>query len=153
MESKRIWKNTRFIELAGEINTAMPEYVITKVVDALNEEKKSVNGAKILILGLAYKANVDDCRESPSFVLMEKLEAKGAKVEFHDSFVPIVPPTREHAHFNGKKSVEIEDSYDLILLSTDHKQYQEFDFSNFNCPIVDTRNCLKKNHQNIFRLE
>ena len=89
-KAREFGKHTRFIELAGEINTAMPDYVISKVADALNDEGKAIKGAKILILGLAYKANVDDCRESPSFVLMEKLEAKGAIVEFNDSFVPVV---------------------------------------------------------------
>ena len=108
-KAREFGKHTRFIELAGEINTAMPDYVISKVADALNEEGKAIKGSKILVLGLAYKANVDDCRESPSFVLMEKLEAKGATVEYNDSFVPVVPPTREHSHFTGKKSVEIED--------------------------------------------
>ena len=132
-KAREFGKNTRFIELAGEINTTMPDYVISKVADALNDEGKALKASKILVLGLAYKGNVDDCRESPSFVLMEKLEAKGAVVEYHDSYVPVVPPTREHAHFNGKKSVSIEDAYDLILLSTDHLEYKDFDFSNFRC--------------------
>ena len=91
---KEFDKHTRFIELAGEINTAMPDYVVSKVADALNEEGKSVKGSRILILGLAYKANVDDCRESPSFVLMEKLLSKGSKVEYNDPYVPVVPETR-----------------------------------------------------------
>ena len=110
----------------------MPDYVVSKVADALNDEGKALRASKILVLGLAYKANVDDCRESPSFVLMEKLEAKGAVVDYHDSYVPVVPPTREHAHFNGKKSVLMEDAYDLILLSTDHSEYKDFDFSNYS---------------------
>ena len=97
-------------------------------MDALNKDGKALQGSKILVLGLAYKANVDDCRESPSFVLMEKLEAKGAIVEYHDSYVPVVPSTREHAQFTGKQSCEVEDTYDLILLSTDHVEYQEFRF-------------------------
>ena len=143
-KAREFGKNTRFIELAGEINTNMPDYVVSKVADALNDQGKALRNSKILVLGLAYKANVDDCRESPTFVLLEKLEAKGAVVEYHDSYVPVVPPTREHAHFNGKKSVLIEDSYDLILLSTDHSEYKKFDFSNFLCPLVDTRNCIKK---------
>jgi UDP-N-acetyl-D-glucosamine dehydrogenase len=142
-KAREFGKNTRFIELAGEINTAMPEYVISKVADALNEEGKAIKGSKILILGLAYKANVDDCRESPSFVLMEKLEAKGASVEFNDPFVPAVPPTREHAHFTGKKSVVIEDSFCLILVSTDHAEYKNFDFSEYSSLMVDSRNCIK----------
>ena len=143
-KAREFGKHTRFIELAGEINTAMPDYVISKVADALNEEGKAINGAKVLVLGLAYKANVDDCRESPSFVLMEKLEAKGARVDYNDSFVPVVPPTREHAHFTGKKSVEIVDGYDLILVSTDHAEYKTFDFTGYSCPLVDSRNCISK---------
>ena len=150
-KAREYGKHTRFIELAGEINTAMPDYVVSKVADALNDEGKALKGAKILVLGLAYKANVDDCRESPSFVLMEKLEAKGAVVEYHDSYVPVVPPTREHAHFNGKQSVDIEDAYDLILLSTDHSEYKEFDFSNYSCPLVDTRHCIQKRPQKYFQ--
>jgi UDP-N-acetyl-D-glucosamine dehydrogenase len=150
-KAREFGKHTRFIELAGEINTNMPDYVVSKVADALNDEGKALRSSKILVLGLAYKANVDDCRESPSFVLMEKLEAKGAVVDFHDSYVPVVPPTREHAHFNAKLSVDIEDSYDLILLSTDHSEYKEFDFSNYSCPLVDTRNCIQKRPQKYFQ--
>ena len=143
-KAREFGKHTRFIELAGEINTAMPDYVVSKVVDALNDQGKAVNGSKILILGLAYKANVDDCRESPSFVLMENLVSKGAQVEYHDTYVPVIPETREHKHLSGKQSVSIEDKYDLILLSTDHAEYKTFDFSNFNCPMVDTRNCIAR---------
>jgi UDP-N-acetyl-D-glucosamine dehydrogenase len=135
-------KHTRFIELAGEINTAMPDYVVSKVVDALNFEGKAVKESRILILGLAYKANVDDCRESPSFALIEKLSAKGGLIEYNDPFVPVIPETREHPQLAGSKSVEIKDSYDLILLSTDHNEYKDFDFSKFQCPIVDSRNCI-----------
>ncbi|MEC8013962.1 MAG: nucleotide sugar dehydrogenase [Verrucomicrobiota bacterium] len=150
-KAREFGKNTRFIELAGEINTTMPDYVISIVADALNDEGKSLKGSKILILGLAYKANVDDCRESPSFVLMEKLEAKGVVVEYHDSYLPVVPPTRGHADFAGKQSAVIEDAYDLILLSTDHSEYKEFDFSNFSCPLVDTRNCIDKRPQKYYQ--
>ena len=141
-KAREFGKHTRFIELAGEINTAMPDYVVSKVLDVLNDQGKAVKGSKILILGLAYKSNVDDCRESPSFVLMEKLVSKGAEVEYHDPYVPVIPETREHVHFTGKQSVAIEDKFDLILLSTDHEEYKTFDFSKFNCPIVDTRNCI-----------
>jgi UDP-N-acetyl-D-glucosamine dehydrogenase len=150
-KAREFGKHTRFIELAGEINTNMPDYVVFKVADALNDEGKALRNSKILVLGLAYKANVDDCRESPSFVLMEKLEAKGAVVDFHDSYIPVVPPTREHAHFTGKQSVQIENSYDLILLSTDHSEYKDFDFSNYSCPIVDSRNCIKKRPQKYYQ--
>ena len=139
------WKARAFGKIIDSLNlqarshTNMPDYVVSKVADTLNDEGKAIKGSKILILGLAYKANVDDCRESPTFVLWKKLESKGAVVEYHDSFIPVVPPTREHAHFTGKKSVQIENAYDLILLSTDHAEYKEFDFSNYSCPIADTR--------------
>ena len=129
----------------------MPDYVISKVMDALNNDGKALKDSKVLVLGLAYKANVDDCRESPSFVLMEKLEAKGAVVEYHDSYVPVVPSTREHPQFTGRYSCEVENSYDLILLSTDHFEYQEFDFTNYTCPIVDTRNCIQKRPQKYYQ--
>lgn len=136
--------NTRFIELAGEINTSMPDYVVGKVTLALNDQSQSVRGARILLLGLAYKPNVDDDRESPSYVLIEKLEALGARVDYHDPHIPEIKPTREHAHLAGRRSVAIEDNYDLILLATHHREYSDFDFSGFTCPIVDTRNCLRQ---------
>ncbi|MDQ8199769.1 nucleotide sugar dehydrogenase [Pelagicoccus enzymogenes] len=142
-KAREVDQHTRFIELAGEINTAMPDYVISKVSDALNAEKKSINGSRILMLGLAYKPNVDDDRESPSYVLIEKLEAKGAKVEYNDPHVPEIKPTREHIHLAGRKSVDItEGSYDCILISTHHNEYKEYNFSKFQIPIIDTRNCL-----------
>jgi UDP-N-acetyl-D-glucosamine dehydrogenase len=143
-KAREFGKNTRFIELAGEINTNMPDYVVSKVVNALNDEGKALRASKILVLGLSYKADVDDHRESPSFVLMEKLESKGSVVEYNDPHVPIIGETRDHLHFAGKSSVFIEDKYDLILLSTDHSEYKDFDFSNYSCPLVDTRNCIQK---------
>jgi UDP-N-acetyl-D-glucosamine dehydrogenase len=136
--------HTRFIELAGEINRSMPEYVVRKVADALNEDCKSLKGSKILLLGLAYKPNVDDDRESPSYVLIQKLEAHGATVDYNDPFVPVIPRTREHAEYAGRKSVEITDSYDCLLLATHHSPYADFDFSQFACPLVDTRNCITR---------
>jgi UDP-N-acetyl-D-glucosamine dehydrogenase len=150
-KAREFGKHTRFIELAGEINTAMPDYVISKVVDALNDNGKPLNGSKVLLLGLAYKANVDDCRESPSFVLIEKLMSKGTEVEYHDPYVPLIPKTREHAQLSGKQSVPIEDKYDLILLATDHAEYEKFDFTKFICPIVDTRNCIKQKPKKYFQ--
>ncbi|MEQ9823200.1 MAG: nucleotide sugar dehydrogenase [Puniceicoccaceae bacterium] len=134
---------TRFIELAGEINTSMPDYVISKVADMLNSTGKPLKGSRILLLGLAYKPNVDDDRESPSYVLIDRLEAKGATVDYHDPQVPVIKPTREHGHLAGRRSVEISDSFDLILLSTHHQEYIDFDFSEYVTPIVDTRSCLR----------
>ena len=136
-------QNTRFIELAGEINTKMPDFVVGKVTHALNEQSRSVKGSRILILGLAYKPNVDDDRESPSYVLMEKLEALGAAVSYHDPHIPVIKPTREHPHLAGRRSCEFSHKFDLILIATYHAAFAGYDFSGCRCPVVDTRNCLK----------
>jgi UDP-N-acetyl-D-glucosamine dehydrogenase len=133
---------TRFIELAGEINTAMPDYVVAKVGGALNSVGKPIKGSKILLLGVAYKADVDDERESPSFVLIEKLEAKGASVEFHDPFVPTIRPSREHPKLAGRKSSGIDTPCDLVLIAAAHAPFKTHDFSQLDVPLVDTRNCV-----------
>ncbi|MGA0899778.1 MAG: nucleotide sugar dehydrogenase [Luteolibacter sp.] len=147
-KAREFGQNTRFIELAGEINTAMPDYVVKVCFEALNEGGKAIKGARILILGLAYKANVDDDRESPTYKLIEKLEALGAEVAYHDPHVPVIPMTREHAAYAGRKSVaEITDDHDLILLSTGHAEYKGFDFSAFTTPLVDTRNAVAPGKQ------
>jgi UDP-N-acetyl-D-glucosamine dehydrogenase len=135
---------TRFIELAGEINTSMPDFVVSKVVKVLNDVGKSVKGSKILILGLAYKANVDDERESPSYRLMEKLEEMGARVEYNDPYIPVIKKTREFLQFAGRKSVPVSDKYDLILIATAHDTYRTIDFKSFRIPVVDTRNVIKE---------
>ena len=135
--------HTRFIELAGEINTSMPDHVVKVVFEALNDDGKAIKGSHILILGLAYKANVDDDRESPTYKLIEKLEALGAHVSYHDPHIPVIPRTREHAEYAGRKSVEqITPDYDLILLSTAHDEYRGHDFSSYQIPLVDTRNAV-----------
>jgi len=151
-KARQFEQHTRFIELAGEINTAMPDYVVKVAFQALNDEGKSIKGSRVLILGLAYKANVDDDRESPTYKLIHKLEALGAKVEFHDPFVPVIPRTREHAEYAGRKSVaSVTGDYDLILLSTGHDAYKEMDFSQFTIPVVDTRNCVSKRPAKYYR--
>jgi UDP-N-acetyl-D-glucosamine dehydrogenase len=133
---------TRFIELAGEINTAMPEHVIQKVAEALNSVGKPILGAKILLLGLAYKADVDDDRESPSYILIEKLGGRGATVLYHDPYIPEIRMTREHKSLAGRKSVPWDHSCDLILVSTAHSCFREKDFSSCKVPVVDTRNLI-----------
>jgi UDP-N-acetyl-D-glucosamine dehydrogenase len=143
-KAREFEQHTRFIELAGEINTAMPDYVISRVAEALNDDSKSIKGSRILLLGLAYKPNVDDDRESPSYRLIEKLEAKGAKVDYNDPHVPEIRPSREYSQYAGRKSQEISDDYDLILLATHHNEYKEHDFSRYQIPVVDTRNCITK---------
>ncbi|MEX1315530.1 MAG: nucleotide sugar dehydrogenase [Synechococcaceae cyanobacterium] len=148
-KARQYGQHTRFIELAGEINTAMPDYVIQTVFRALNGQGLPVRGSRILILGLAYKANVDDDRESPTYVLMERLEQLGAQVHFHDPHLPVIPRTREHPAFAGRRSVEaISDDYDLILLSTAHDPYRLIDFSAYQAVLVDTRNAIPEAHRN-----
>ncbi len=138
---------TKFIELAGEINTGMPDFVIHRVMEVLNQYGKALKGSKVLVLGLAYKANVDDMRESPTFALMEKLEEKGAVVSYNDPYIPVITPTREHAHFTGRVSAEISGAYDLILISTAHDEYKSLDLIQYGIPIVDTRNAVKTKHE------
>jgi UDP-N-acetyl-D-glucosamine dehydrogenase len=142
-KAREYGRPTRFIELAGEINSSMPDHVVHKVTEALNQAGKAVRGSTILLLGLAYKADVDDDRESPSYVLMEKLEAHGAKVIYHDPHVPIIRPTREHAALAGRRSVPIDTSADLVLLATAHRGFRDYDFSRLKVPLVDTRNSVR----------
>jgi UDP-N-acetyl-D-glucosamine dehydrogenase len=142
-KAREYGQNTRFIELAGEINTAMPEYVVSRVTAALNDQGKPLRGAHILLLGLAYKANLDDDRESPSYVLMGKLEARGAVVAYNDPYVPVIRPTRQHGQFVGRKSQPLTaKNYDLLLIATAHKEYHDHDFSQIKIPLVDARNCV-----------
>ena len=141
-KAREYGRPTRFIELAGEINSAMPDHVVARVSEALNQTGKAVKGSTILILGLAYKADVDDDRESPSYVLIEKLEGLGAKVIYHDPHIPVIRPTREHAKLAGRRSVPIDSSADLVLLATAHRSFRDYDFSRLEVPVVDTRNCM-----------
>ena len=138
--------NTRFIELAGEINTWMPEYVVRRVADALNARSKAVRGSRILILGIAYKPNVDDERESPSYSLMTMLADRGAEVEYHDPYVPLIKPTREHSRWAGKKSIKWNRaslrSFDLALIATNHSSVNYQELAEWVDCIVDTRNAM-----------
>ncbi|WP_029043750.1 nucleotide sugar dehydrogenase [Cupriavidus sp. WS] len=133
--------HTRFIELAGEINSSMPDYVIEKVIGALNQVKRSVRGSKILVLGIAYKKNVDDMRESPSVVLMEKLRALGAEVAYSDPHVPVFPKMREHSF--DLRSVDLSASeigrYDCVLVATDHDRFDYDQIRKCAKVVVDTR--------------
>ncbi|MCK9229709.1 MAG: nucleotide sugar dehydrogenase [Syntrophales bacterium] len=134
---------TRFIELAGEINTAMPDYVVSRVMVALNERGKALKGARIHIMGLAYKANVDDARESPTYHLMEKLEALGAMVAYHDPYIPVILPSREFSEYAGRRSRLPDADCDAILIVTPHDEYRTMDFAAFGVPVVDTRNIVQ----------
>ena len=145
-KAREYGQHTRFIELAGEINTAMPEYVVHRVADALNDRSKAVKGSKVLVLGLAYKPNVDDDRESPSYVLMEMLKKRGADVAYYDPYVPVIKLTREHPQWAGTKSVawnhETVAGFDAVLLATNHASVNYQDLVEWSPCIVDTRNAL-----------
>jgi len=139
-------QNTRFIELAGEINSAMPEYVVQQVVTALNDRRKALNGARVLVLGLAYKADVDDDRESPSYVLMTLLKERGAEVSYYDPHVPVIKLTREHPQWAGVKSIHWTattiQSFDLVLIATKHAGLDYEGLALWADCIVDTRNAM-----------
>jgi len=145
-KAREYGQHTRFIELAGEINTAMPDYVIHRVADALNDRAKAIKGSRILVVGLAYKPNVDDERESPSYVLMERLQQRGAEVAYHDPYVPVIKPTREHAHWAGVRSVawtrEIVGAFDVALIATNHANVNYQELADWAPVIVDTRNAM-----------
>ncbi len=148
--------NTKFIELAGEINTFMPYYVINKLADALNEHGKPLKGSRVLILGMAYKKDIDDLRESPTLKLMDILFKKGAIVEYNDPYIPELWETR-HYKFNNK-SVELTpenlQKFDAVLISTDHSQY-DWDFIVKHAQlVVDTRNAtinVKEHREKIYK--
>jgi UDP-N-acetyl-D-glucosamine dehydrogenase len=139
-------QNTRFIELAGEINSAMPEYVVHQVVTALNDRRKALNGSKVLIVGLAYKADVDDDRESPSYVLMTLLKERGVQVSYYDPYVPVIKLTREHPQWAGVKSISWEEkiikNFDLVLIATKHAKVDYAALAQWADCIVDTRNAM-----------
>jgi UDP-N-acetyl-D-glucosamine dehydrogenase len=136
---------TRFIELAGEINTHMPYWVVQRVGEALNGRKKSLKGSKILILGAAYKKDVDDVRESPTLKLIELLEDKGAKVDYNDPYIPKMPHVRKYKY--EMKSVPLTPAnlkkYDAVLISTDHSCYDYKKIVTHAKLVVDTRNATK----------
>jgi UDP-N-acetyl-D-glucosamine dehydrogenase len=145
-KAREYGQHTRFIELAGEINTAMPEYVVHRIAEALNAAKKPVNGSKILVVGLAYKPNVDDDRESPSYVLMEMLKQRGAQVSYYDPYVPVIKLTREHPQWAGTKSVAWDKTtvsgFDAVLIATNHKSVNYQELADWSGCIVDTRNAM-----------
>jgi UDP-N-acetyl-D-glucosamine dehydrogenase len=145
-KAREFSQNTRFIELAGEINTAMPMYVVNRTAEALNAKRKALNGSRILIVGLSYKPNVDDDRESPSYVLMELFKERGAEVGYYDPYVPIIRPTREHAEWTGTRSVTWDEKtlsgYDVVVISTNHQSVNYSELANWATSIVDCRNAM-----------
>ncbi|OLO09876.1 UDP-N-acetyl-D-glucosamine dehydrogenase [Chromohalobacter japonicus] len=145
--------HTRFIELSGEVNQAMPEYVVGKLMDGLNDHRKALKGSRVLVLGIAYKKNVDDMRESPSVEIMELIEAKGAEVSYSDPHVPIFPKMREHRF--DLQSVELSaeslSSFDAVVLATDHDRF-DFDLIKRHAKlIVDSRGTYREAADHIIK--
>lgn len=145
--------HTRFIELAGEVNAGMPDYVISKMVSALNRRKRSVNGSRVLVLGIAYKRNVDDMRESPSVALMEKLRDLGAHVSYSDPHIPIFPKLREHRFELSSVSLSPGTlaSFDCVLLATDHDKFDYEMIRAHSKLIVDSRGRYLESFENIVK--
>jgi UDP-N-acetyl-D-glucosamine dehydrogenase len=138
--------HTRFIELAGQVNRSMPEYVVQRTMVALNDQGKAVKRSRILLLGLAYKANVDDMRESPTFELLDRFQALGAEVSYYDPHVPEIGPTREHAKWQGVKSQqwteEMIRSQDAVVIATHHKAVNLSELSAWASLVIDSRNAM-----------
>jgi UDP-N-acetyl-D-glucosamine dehydrogenase len=145
-KAREFEKHTRFIELAGEINTGMPGYVIQRITEALNSQRKALNGSKVLILGLAYKPNVDDDRESPSYRLLEMLKERGADVQYYDPYVPVIRLTREHPQWEGTESIAwgraVIEAFDLVVIATAHASVNYQELAEWARCIVDTRNAM-----------
>ncbi len=140
---------TRFIELAGEVNSAMPRHVVNVLVGALSEHfQKSIKGSRVLVIGLAYKRNVDDMRESPSLRIIEMMEHLGAEVDYYDSYIPQIPPTREHANLQGRRSVDFTadslKTYDAAFIATDHDDVDYQMLVNHMPLVIDTRNVCER---------
>ncbi|HIG30171.1 MAG TPA: nucleotide sugar dehydrogenase [Verrucomicrobiales bacterium] len=152
-KAKEYGLHTRFIELAGEINRFMPRFVVEKVVKALNDQKKPVFGSKILVLGIAYKRDVDDPRESPSMEIMKLLKEKGAELDYSDPFFDSFPKMREYK-FDLKSIEPIEENirkYDCVIIATDHSQL-DYDLIRKSAKIIiDTRGVYQKNEKNFIR--
>jgi UDP-N-acetyl-D-glucosamine dehydrogenase len=137
---------TRFIELAGEINTSMPSHVVERVGEALNSARKPLNGSRVLVVGLAYKPNVDDERQSPSYRIMELLKQRGVDVSYYDPYVPVIRPTRDHPQWAGTKSVTWDKKriaeFDAVVITTAHTCLNYQELADWAQCVVDTRNTM-----------
>lgn len=147
-KAKEFGIHTRFVELAAEINNSMPEYVVERAAEKLNSQKKALNGSRILVLGLSFKANVEDVRGAPSFRIMELLKERLVTVEYHDPHVPVIPPTREHQDWTGQHSVPWDESlfraYDCVIIATPHAAYNLDELATWCDCIIDTRNLMAR---------
>lgn len=144
-KAKKCGAPARFIELAGEINVSMPEYVFRKISACLSQAGKNPRDSRILILGIAYKKDIDDDRESTSFKIMEMLTRVGVQVEYNDPYIPVIGPKRDYPQFVGKKGVPLEnlDRFDLAVILTDHSQYDYEKIVTGSKIVVDTRNACR----------
>ena len=155
--AKKFNVDTHFIELAGVVNRAMPQLVVDKLDDALQAHaNKPLRGADILIMGIAYKKNVDDLRESPALEIIEIITKLGGKIAFHDPYIPEILPTREHAHLQGMKSVPFDEKtvskFDAVLITTDHSNVDYASLVSWSKLVVDTRNATKNVHRGAARI-
>jgi UDP-N-acetyl-D-glucosamine dehydrogenase len=153
-KAKEVNYPTKFIELAGEINTKMPYFVVSRTVNALNDRRKSIKGAKILVLGIAYKKDVDDQRESPALIIISLLKKKGAKISYNDPYVPESKGHRDYPDLSLKSvplSAGMLKRFDAVIIATDHSVY-DYDWIVRNSSLViDTRNAVKKKRKNVVK--
>jgi UDP-N-acetyl-D-glucosamine dehydrogenase len=149
--AKKFNVDTHFIELAGVVNRAMPHLVVDALGDGLKDEGKTLKGANILIMGVAYKKNVDDLRESPALEIMEIIQERGGTVSYHDPYIPEILPTREHAALQGMQSVTFDEAhvskFDAALITTDHSNVDYASLVSWSRLVVDTRNATKNVHR------
>lgn len=145
--------NTRFIELAGEVNSAMPEYVVGKLIEGLNTQRKALNGSRVLVLGVAYKKNVDDMRESPSAVIMELIQQRGGEVAYSDPHVPVFPPMRRHSFDLRSVALTAESlaTFDAVVVATNHDAFDYALIREHAKLIVDTRGVYREGAGHIVR--
>ncbi len=145
-KAREVEHPTRFIELAGEINTDMPRYVMRRTLEALNTQKKALNGSNVLLIGLSYKPDVDDDRESPTYKLFELFRSMGAEISYYDPYVPKIKETREYPQFAGMQSVdwneETVSGFDVVVISTNHTDIEYGELAKWSDLIVDTRNAM-----------
>ncbi len=150
-KARQVDISTRFIELAGEINTNMPYYVVDRIIEALNQQRKSLNGSSVLVVGVSYKPNIDDMRESPALKIIELLQSKGARVLYHDSHVPVLPRMRKHT-FDMKSALLTENllqATDCVVVVTDHNNVDYNLIADNADLIVDSRHCVPKGNGNV----
>jgi len=145
--------SSRFIEMAGEVNTSMPRYVVQRTMEAFSDSNRGLNGSSVLLVGLSYKKNVDDARESPSFKLMELLRGHGADVSYHDPYIPVIPSLREYPDFEGWESVSLDRAgeFDAVLIATDHDCIDWERLRRDAKMVVDTRGIYKGKNDNVIK--